>query len=588
MRKNNITDIIIIGDTMKKLLLSLVLLIVSITYINVYALNDGYYLIVDGTNITVKDDFSSEPISDYSNIVSVEDGKVVLHENVQIEQIEVKGDTILTSKNKQVYINRIYNSYSISTYPSLTIEDTLITSYDMPDRYSRVTIDRVSQLVLKNTTIENIAILTTSKNGFYMYNSHINDNSDSKTQFNIYGDIEIKDSSIKSSSMDDEDSNITIENSTIITEGNIYTEGNSSSIYIRNSYIKGTGSNPCLQVQLGPRDSHGLYIENSTIEMANVSLMAYPNNHDENILMIKNSNIITKILLAYTKIIVDNSTIDATSIAYNSTANDEYQGGIELKNSIVHSENQINSNGYFKMYNSKVDSEGPFNADYFDINKSYFKIIYGDAEYPPNRLFTYKKGFKAHDSYFYIESDNVEDLFYGLETAPVIDDGLYFLDKNKKKLKVNKEHYHDENTFYDYVYDYDYYTLLYDNNTKSNSAYLSSKKTITFKIQGGTWADGTTDDIVITKDIWTKLTTDEIPTGMLGNGEGYWKVIPSTEDYIKDDLEFVYVFGKVKGEEEVTNPKTGVFTYTSFIIALLLISNYIYSKYKHKTHYKYN
>ena len=78
--------------------------------------------------------------------------------------------------------------------------------------------------------------------------------------------------------------------------------------------------------------------------------------------------------------------------------------------------------------------------------------------------------------------------------------------------------------------------------------------TVTFKIENGTWADQSTEDIekevALTDGVGT-LASDEIPSGMLPN-EGYdngsWNVDPTTA--ISGDVTFIYSFTKIEEEPE--------------------------------------
>ena len=85
------------------------------------------------------------------------------------------------------------------------------------------------------------------------------------------------------------------------------------------------------------------------------------------------------------------------------------------------------------------------------------------------------------------------------------------------------------------------YTYTYD--------YLISRGIITFKVENGTWLDGTTDDIIMDIEFYDgKYTLDknDIPTGMLahyGYKYGSWDIAPNTEvDGITENVVYIYSF----------------------------------------------
>ena len=354
--------------------------------------------------------------------------------------------------------------------------------------------------------------------------------------------IEIYDSTIDCYAINNEDDHpsdgIRIENSNIVFHAGIYTEGDDNSIIIRNSTIDGSGSG-YIEVQLGPRHSKGTFIENSTIK--NVDRVSYTSSSSLGKLFIKDSYIETNVLNGDTGIAIDNSTIivDNEIKAYNHngadvSVNNSYVTGktirafnIDIKDSYVFIESETNS--YSDTFITAYDS--------MTINNS--NVLFNDLR---------------RDGYVYWNSGlpNIvmknNDIITDIEGNP-----LHIATKLYTKL---------ENPT-------DYYLFRRNDESISNSLKVTSRAKVKFSIKGGVWSDGTSEDKVITKDVWTKLTSDEIPRGMkntTGSRDGYWEIEPNTEDFIKGDITYTYIFREVKGVSE--NPKTGVFRNTILILLL--------------------
>jgi hypothetical protein len=210
------------------------------------------------------------------------------------------------------------------------------------------------------------------------------------------------------------------------------------------------------------------------------------------------------------------------------------------------------------------------------INNSYIKVIYDNSDGYNSPSLSIGKNFKMNNSYLYIENNELNKPAFissELSNKIIFDDGLSVTDKNGVELKL----VYKDGVGYSYYYDN-------DGNNISNTVTLRAKANVTFKIVNGAWADGSINDIVITKDVWDKLNEDEIPS-IEGLPNGHWEIVPSTDDYIKGDVTYVYVIDEVvKGVEE--NPKTGInyiYTIISFIIAISL--SIMYFKYFNKTYF---
>ena len=136
----------------------------------------------------------------------------------------------------------------------------------------------------------------------------------------------------------------------------------------------------------------------------------------------------------------------------------------------------------------------------------------------------------------------------------------------------------------------DYSTPLYafvmENHDPAKTFTISSEVTITFRVKNGTWANGSTNDIVYTKRTYDKLNESEIPTGMIaadGAINGSWNQIPQAGSYVTRSVVYEYSYIKAKADK---NPATGVFNYTFVIVIGMAIGLAFYKKYKNKTLFK--
>ena len=240
-----------------------------------------------------------------------------------------------------------------------------------------------------------------------------------------------------------------------------------------------------------------------------------------------------------------------------------YTPELKLDNSIITGTGYL---GFFiksEINNSyiKVDGRSEFRVESV-MNNSYFKVMQNDDYY----ALSLEKGLTVHNSYVYLESPNYNVINIYSNSYLRVDDGIVITDKDKVEI-------HQQGS-----------TFFYSNNEPSHSLMFSSKATITFKVKNGTWKDGTTDDIVITKNVWEKLTEEELDKILNNILDGTWDTIPNTEDYIKGDTVYTFNVSKVKGIDE--NPKTGLINYSLLIMLLLVISSYIYTKVYKKTYFK--
>ena len=587
MRKNNITDIIIIGDTMKKYLVLLILLIIPFY---AQAADDNYMVYVDeNKNITVT--LNNQPISDYSNLVALEDGVLVVKEGAVIERISHNTDLTITSHDKEVTINSFYSenkNTNTSAYKVLNIDHmhNYSTNSYFNYHYSIYINESYFENIKPTSTHYRIADdvgVKITKSTIKGYDS---------TDFNVWGgNIIIEDTNMEAWIIDANEGSIEIRNSNIKFKAGIYTELPSAHIIIEDSVLDGKdGEYTYIEAQAGLKNSDGIMIKNSTIDCLRIGMSygIYDENAKNPVLSIINSNIHTRehIRSENTFEFINSNITTNYLLLGSSIPYEKYDSTYStIKDSIVNVlSGGTNSYTYNYLYgslvldNSYLHADGYVNLYYLYLKNSAFILNRAnESYYVKNEAIRIQRLLDIDNSYFYVENQVGPSAVWFSPTASInIPNNTFFTDKEYNNLSFNDYTYEDR--WGDSISGKAFFL---DNNV-SSSLLLTTKKKVTFKIQGGTWADGSTDDIVVTKDIWTKLTNEDIPTGMLGDGEGYWKVVPST-DYIKDDLEFVYVFGKVKGEEEVTNPKTGVFTYTFRCLILLAIVFYIYTKVYKKT-----
>ena len=543
---------------MKKACMIIVLLLTIFISSNVYARN--YFIELNSDDsLIVKDGYNGPVVDDYSEDFTYSNNILTINENTIIDEILLHKQLSITSNNKPVGLGRIDYVYDDWDKSDVNIYDTKIVTLDNSYRFN---ISRLNSAKLTNVEADNYDRIEVHKDGIEINNCKL-----AGGYIVGNGPVVINNSDIQPQSMKiDYSPYIIVNNSHIHGFQSYYTNSNQGYFKFVDSVIESDDENSRLWTATVERKT--IIVENSTIRVA--LLQSDGNTNSAGDLEVKNSTLDVGELNLYKGAYIDNSTLNIDSLRTGGLTN-----YLNFNNCIVNIKDMAswnitaqrlnlnntywNQKGAWTLYSD--DAELNIKDSYFNLIGSI--IVYGSAN--------------INNSYFKIvnEQDELPFAYYSIK----IDDGLKLTDINNTELNQKLIHIDD-------VWDpVDVYELFYSNDELSSSVTLSSKKTITFKIQGGTWADGKTNDIVITKDIWTKLTNDEIPTGMLGDGEGYWKVVPSTEDYIKDDLEFVYVFGKVKGEEEVTNPKTGVFKNTFTIIVLLLISFKIYKVYSKKTYY---
>ena len=567
---------------MKKYLLLLILLLVpTIAFANDTKLN---VTIVDD-DITVEELYVGE-ISDYSNYLTYSNRILTIKEGTAIANLESNNiDLTITSNNKPVSLGYIYRDWHDSSKDKTVTIKELINAENGP--FNMSTSMQYSSIVVEDSVLYNFSSLynqdSSLSGGITVKDSKIYGVDGS--QIHPGGPIYLENVEYYGASLiHSEESSMTFIDSYIEVNGSMHCESGDGYIRVINSTIKGN-TDLSAYPSRGYSNKYGMEIVDSNIEIGRL----YIESTDKPSLF-KNSSI----KLAggadsdfYSYLTIEDTTVTNGVLRLhrggyfkNATINSDYGfGSVGDPDTLVEiNDSKMNLKGYVSFHGPTILDNTWFSllgyaTSYYKptIKNSYIKVINSDE----NKIaFQALNGLEVSNSYLYIENDPP----YLIYPFMVQGDFIY-----------NNEVFSDKNNVPIYAWDERNNIFFYDEEVGDKLTYsvtMSSKVNVTFKVKGGTWSDGTSDDIVVSKDIWSKLSNEDIPTGMLGDGEGYWEVIPSTDDYLKENLEFVYVFSKVKGVEE--NPKTGVFTYTSLILVLLMILLYIRYRYKHETLYKYN
>ncbi|MCR5754591.1 MAG: hypothetical protein K6G30_07260, partial [Acetatifactor sp.] len=95
---------------------------------------------------------------------------------------------------------------------------------------------------------------------------------------------------------------------------------------------------------------------------------------------------------------------------------------------------------------------------------------------------------------------------------------------------------------------------------------IALSHTVTFKVNNGSWNDGTTEDVVVTLTGYEgdalRLNADDIPTvgskPSMSYKEGSWDVVPSADNVISTDVTYTYSYAAFEEEDKgrVNVPKT--------------------------------
>ena len=247
-----------------------------------------------------------------------------------------------------------------------------------------------------------------------------------------------------------------------------------------------------------------------------------------------------------------NSTIETGDIYINH--NELFEDGSLVENSTIKASNILfNNQGDYTIINSRIDSTSFYSAysARFFFDKS--KITTYD------RIGTIRLGSFNH-SYILINTSNQNNS--GVVNAILkAYNGVNYVATDLENNILEPQHM-------------DNYCDSFDPNACNNFYFteyplvlIRDKVNIKFKIENGSWEDGSSDDIEYELFSFDKLSIDQIPTNMVAK-DGYENGSWDSElmyDELNDDYVFTYSFKKkgfvesVKGviEQLNSNPKTG-------------------------------
>lgn len=555
-----------------------------------FTLINGEPSVLNGTGV----------VEDYSDLIDYSDGVLTIHEGVNIASLEFDSSLEITSNDKEVMLGSVHGT-------GTNAKQLIIKNLNSIDRESGV------YIYSQNTSLE---VTDSSIYGFTFQSGTKYDYRDSY--------ISIKNSHIYRASDFEVAGNITIEDSEIT--GQPYIRTALGNIVIRNSEV---GAFNMLLSYFGYYD-----IKDSTLNITNQindtqyysELINMP--YDDRVHSFENTNITVPCFVlsgnyndSMALVLIKDCVIDVAGYVElghclttfeNSTINVRggWQSyGVTFKNSTLVEQSYIYNNDYPLIidnsdihYNyflrntgeatidsSYIEGAGSFGTHAITtISDSYLNIVGKNG--PDSYNFAFDKKVILHNTRLYLVNTDDDYPLMGLTTNSelVLDDGVVITDKDDNELyyvQSNVDGFTDSNPVSVFYYDQD------GTNYSRSIKYIPVEK-VTFKVVNGTWNDGTSDDIVISKDSWEKLNSDEIPVGMIAKdscGNGSWDEIPLAETVIKKDVTYTYSYtcNKVKGVEEITeNPKTGLVDYSIKCLLLLSVMIIIYLKVYNKSFFK--
>jgi len=549
---------------------------------------DGYNVSIEDDNIQVK--LNDEIVSDYSNVVEYNNRVLTVKKGAVIKELSFNDiDLTITSNNKVAYIGYInHGRYALNpnVHKKLIIRD-FRNDENQPFRLDVSAY--YTEIEVYNSAIYQLSSLWTADDHNNESGLLAKDSILMNGYLHTSGPIILENIEYDGGYVQSENSYISVKNSNLRVDGNFYTDGGSGHIDILDSSIDFVNSySKILLYGLCDAD-YSLYIKNSSINNGGIGtswkLPVILENVDftgTNIdirgkAIIKDSNVVlnSSDTVHFGGMDVENSSIKAnnridcyTELADNSS----------IKNSIIEVGGMFAIYQNTVVYSSYLNVNGFYSRENFFLNNSYLKVLLLSKPLYYDEAFKEDKNFYISNSYFYLENCVQELTTFLLPERTSLfnfDEGLSVADKDGVELKL----VYREGLGYSYYYDA-------AGNNPSRTVTLRAKATVTFKIENGAWADGSINDIVITKDVWDTLNPEDIPE-LPELPNGHWEIVPSTDDYIKGDVTYVYVIDEVKGVEEIEeNPKTGInyiYTIISFIIAISL--SIMYFKYFNKTYF---
>ena len=537
---------------MKKIVTIIVLSLI-ITLGNVYAADPtAYYVVIDkDNNIVVRKDASDGAIvTNYSNVFTYSGGVLTVKENQFIKSLHYHNSLTITSNDKPVMIGNIYSAdpstpYDIPVSSTLTIThlNTKNSSYKFSTDYMKKVIVRDSHIGYHRLTTN---LYDDIDAGVYIYDSEVYAER-TDTEIHPYGDLVIKNSKIKTGYINNESQSIYIDDSDIQINGGLYTEEDAC-IKINNSSVIGTSEYAYIDVQLGPDHSEGLIINNSTIDVHQINFSGYSAVGGK--VEIRKSNIKSDILSSARDIFIYDSFVNTKRLQ----ADNYDKSKTLIENSTVNIGTDYVNTRYLTINNSYVTAKCRITS-YNDvlIKNSYFNLTAPDSDVS----FFPQSGLTITNSNFYVETKNTPVSYMGELNK---DSDVEWLDKANTSLKTVQSPSSSE-----------FKVFAYGDGSYSKSVKLVSLATVTFKLENGTWQDGTTEDKVIRVPVWTSLKESDIPKVKAGTK---WK--PTVEVGTVITKNTVYLNGVEVAPKLDTNPNTGVNNYIIEFIGIAIVGIIVY------------
>ena len=586
-----------------KILFMIFILFLIITTSKVKATEADYGITIDqnnNINIEILGNENDPDVSNFANHFTYENHILTIKENTRIVSLKSDVDITITSNDKPVIFEKIdvpSNGKDIHfTIKNLNISATRNPFVMIGSRMSAEIID--SHFNIAHIQMYDDNLLDNNKERLLFKNTKI----DTSGVIRSYAHLKIIDSTLNIDCLEDRGNNLTITNSKLIIEQSIanYSTANRgiTTTKIIDSEVEckrtncllgnGNGQTPPGILEITNSKIKNFYIENMRSTEGNKSYTKITNSHFENLniihtlnpLHIKDSNITVEQVNVYSSDPTNNNNGVFLEDSTLKVSNFMASGKIHFNNSYVESDSLM-------FYPNPMTTEIKIQDSYVRLKNKQDKPSFYNA----NLISIHNSNFLAENDTNYIFSMNRTSSEYTGATFE-IDNYLKLVDKNDVFVHLVGKGNYDQS-----IGKYDNYYLMYENNeTYPKSLKLISTANIRFKIINGTWQDDTSDDILVTKDVWTKLENKNIPKNMKGRFNGHWEVEPNTTDYIKKNITYTYVFDEkdpnlTLDNENVNgwndgNPPTGTFISISLLICLNIFGICLLIYYKKKKKFK--
>ena len=279
-------------------------------------------------------------------------------------------------------------------------------------------------------------------------------------------------------------------------------------------------------------------------------------------------------------------------------------GKVYLDNSSLETYEMEDSSSLYATNMSKIKTTVGGAIRHLILDNSEFEYLYdgGNLAYRPIVI---DGRFSIHNSKFTIDFEEYNESNYPkLEFDNgnyEFDDHMSFVDSSGRALykktwddyqqcvEISPDIMDEEYSFNSCGDSWIAATYVYDNEFGESPKTLSIASVVEVRLKvNGTWADGTTDDIVIYKPAFSQISYTDIPVGKMTlddfeNGDWDTKPVNAVLEENKNvvlTLTLSNTKEEVKGVEE--NPKTGLFNYLLLIIpsAILVFGYKFIGKYK--------